>query len=46
VRELLLGSTLRDIPAGRVFLTAGRALRCGIVVEGLALTFTVRPNGA
>lgn len=46
MRELLLGSTLRDVRAGHVFLTAGRAPRCGILVEGLARTFTVGPNGA
>lgn len=46
VRELLHGSTVREIAAGRTFIVGGGAIRAGVVVSGLVRVFTMRPNGA
>lgn len=45
--ETLLGQArVREIPAGRVFITPDDQFRCGILVDGLARAYVVRNDGS
>lgn len=46
VEQLLHRSSVREIPAGRVFISDSEPHTCGILISGLARVYAIRPNGA
>lgn len=46
IETLLAHARLREIPAGRIFITTDDPFRCGILVEGLARVYVVRSDGS
>jgi len=45
VNQLLAHARLWEVPANHVFVTAGQQQRLGIIVEGQARVYRLRPNG-
>lgn len=46
VEELTRRARIREVSAGRVFITEAEGPRCGIVVAGFARVFTIRADGS
>lgn len=46
VDELLRDTHVREVPAGRVFISEAHSLRCGLLLSGLARVFVTRLDGS